>query len=267
MEIHFLGTGAADWPNPGHEVGDGRRFASVLLGKSLLVDCGPMTMAAIDEFQIDVNLVDNVIIGHPHGDHFHFPTICALASRRSADSVPLRLHLNAVATVRAQVPPELHGRLQVIPYLPGDTFSCGPFACEAVAANHNCDFGEKPAHLLLSHASGTRLFYALDGSWLPSSTWGFLRRQQQPVDAIIWELTCGDTDDWRLSEHCNLAMIKAMTRALRANSQLITPETALFCSHLSRRLCPQHAFFAPWLATQGFTLAYDNLRCNAGIKK
>lgn len=264
MELHFLGTGAADWPDPGHRVGDGRRFASQLLGQTLLLDCGPMTMGAIDEYQVDVNLLSDIIIGHPHGDHFHFPTICALARRRLPAAVPLRLHLNAIATARAQVPPELQKQLQVMPYQPGDTFTCGQFTCQAVAANHNCDFGEQAAHLLLSHESGVRLFYALDGSWLPSSTWNVLRRQQQPVDAIIWELTCGEVDDWRLGEHCNLAMVEAMTRALRANSQLISSETVLFCSHLARSLCPQHFFFAPLLAGRGYTLAYDNLRCQLG---
>lgn len=115
MELHFLGTGAADWPDPGHQVGDGRRFASLLLDKSLLLDCGPMTLAAINEFQVDVNLLSNIIIGHPHGDHFDFQVICALASRRRKDAPPLQLHLNSVACSRAQVPPELCGRLQVIP--------------------------------------------------------------------------------------------------------------------------------------------------------
>ena len=59
--------------------------------------------------------------------------------------------------------------------------------------------------------------------------------------------------------HDLMAMVKAMTRVLRAHSKAIGPETTLFCSHLARALCPEHSFFAPQLASQGYVLAYDGM--------
>jgi len=211
--------------------------------------------------QIDMmaQALTDIIIGHPHGDHFDFRTVCELARRRQRQLAPLRLHINAVATARAAPPPELLGRLVTVPYSPGETLTCPGLTAQALAANHNCDYGEKAAHLLFTNAAGETLFYALDGAWLPTSTWGFLRRRPEPLTAIIWDLTCGDSDDWRVCEHCNLAMVKAMTRVLRAHSKAIGPETTLFCSHLARVLCPEHAFFAPQLASQGYVLAYDGM--------
>ncbi len=264
MQLHFLGTGAADWPDPGAYVRSGRRYASMLLDERVLVDCGPMAMGALEEFRVDLNRLTDIIIGHPHGDHFDFRVICELTRRRRRQAGPLRLHLNAIAVARAQTPPELAGRLEVVSYSPGETFTGPGFTCQALAASHNCDDGEKAAHLMMTNAAGDTLFYALDGAWLPASTWGFLRRRPAPLTAIVWDLTCGDSDDWRVSEHCNLAMVKAMTRVLRAHSRAIGPETTLFCSHLARTLCPEQAFFAPLLASQGYTLAYDGMKCTVG---
>ncbi|NLF60023.1 MAG: MBL fold metallo-hydrolase, partial [Lentisphaerae bacterium] len=82
MHLLFLGTGAADWPDPGVSVKNGRRFASLLLEQHILVDCGPMTLGAVEEFRVDVNQLTDIIIGHPHGDHFDFRTVCELARRR-----------------------------------------------------------------------------------------------------------------------------------------------------------------------------------------
>ena len=71
MQILFLGTGAADWPNPGPKVGKGRRFSSLLLNQTILIDCGPMALDAIREFDVNVNLITDIVIGHGHGDHIN----------------------------------------------------------------------------------------------------------------------------------------------------------------------------------------------------
>ena len=126
-----------------------------------------MTLGAIEEFRVDVTRLTDIIIGHPHGDHFNFRVVCELARRRRRQLEPLRLHINATAAPRAVPPPELLDRLVTVPYLPGETLTCPDLTGQAVAASHNCDYGEKAAHLLLTNAAGETLFYALDGAWLP----------------------------------------------------------------------------------------------------
>ena len=75
MQILFLGTGAADWPNPGPKVGKGRRFSSLLLNQTILIDCGPMALDAIREFDVNVNLITDIVIGHAHGGQIKIPLI------------------------------------------------------------------------------------------------------------------------------------------------------------------------------------------------
>ena len=91
MKLHFLGTGAADWPDPGKNVGDGRRLTSMVVNDSLMIDCGSMTMEAIDEFKVDVNKINHVLISHPHEDHFDMAQLCGIASRRDAALPPLKI--------------------------------------------------------------------------------------------------------------------------------------------------------------------------------
>jgi hypothetical protein len=263
MKLQFLGTGAADWPNPGPKVGAGRRFSSQCLNDHVLLDCGPMTLDAMNEFGLDPNALSDIVIGHPHGDHYDFATIAAIAARRNPDAEALVLHLNtAAAKALNKKQSELPDNLRVEPFQPGDAFSCGDLHFHALPANHSLErAGERAAHFYIESVQQETLFYALDGSWLPSATWGFLKSKR--LDLIIWELTCGDRDDWRLFEHCNLGMLKIMTNVFR-NYGLLKPDTRMFCSHLARTLCPDQAIFAPYLAEHGYILAWDGMILDTG---
>lgn len=266
MKILFLGTGAADWPNPGKSVCDGRRFCSLRLNGNILIDCGPMTLDAIDEFGVDCSKLTDIVISHPHEDHFNMPVIEAVALRRPEDLPPLRLHVNCKAVERA-IPSSQHAaeRLTVSGFVPGDSFQCDGASFYAMPANHHMEVpGELAAHFAVKTDAGETLFYQLDGSWLPSRTWGMLRGLHHPFDYIIWELTCGVTDDWRLFEHSNLAMLKIEAAVFRKYG-VATPATVMFCSHMARTLCPQHTFFAQQLAAQGYILAKDGMNYDSTL--
>ncbi len=256
MELLFLGTGAADWPDPGPRVGKGRRFSSLLLNQTLLVDCNAMTPAACDEFAVDVNRLTDIVIGHPHGDHYSPDGLMAVAKRRLPSLPPLTLHLNAptVAELLEQQP-DFASTFSVSPYLPGDCICCNGFQITSFLANHFD--GVKAAQLFIESDSHETLFYGLDGAWLLRKTFEFLRTRS--IDGIIWDSTSGDNDDWRLFEHNNLDMIRLMTKTLRLVGTL-KPTTRQFCTHLARSLCPPHEEFAPKLATEGYELAYDGLK-------
>jgi len=66
LEARFLGTGDAFGSG-------GRLHTSTLLktsGGSVLVDCGPSTLALLRGQQLDPGLVDMILLTHLHGDHF-----------------------------------------------------------------------------------------------------------------------------------------------------------------------------------------------------
>jgi len=260
MEILFLGTGAADWPNPGAQVKDGRRLCSMLLDTSVLIDCGPMTLDAIKEFHVNPDLLTDIIISHPHGDHFNFPVIQQLALLRSPNLPPLRLHLNLQATLRA-VPSETTApRLTVQGYLPGDEFDCHGYQVKTMAANHPLEIpNELAAHFLITTPSGECLFYLLDGSWMPHSTWRKLSEETLSPDIVVWEMTCGNLDDWRVREHCNLGMISLEAKALQGMG-FLKPGIPMFCSHLMRGATDNMNQLRAEVSAAGFILADDGMR-------
>ena len=257
MKLHFLGTGAADWPDPGQNVGDGRRLSSMVVNESLMIDCGSMTIEAIDEFNIDVDKLRHVVISHPHGDHFKMSQLCEIATRRDHALPALKVFVNRKAIERSPIPSELIGRIELIGYEPWDVFKCDDVSVTTMPANHELEIkGELAAHLYFEFPDGKTLFYALDGAWFVPDTWRFLQKHR--MDVIIWELTCGSLADWRLWAHCNLGMVKLMTDAFRFDGS-IHDHTVMFCSHLARTLCPPQDIYERELRTNGYILAHDGL--------
>ncbi len=257
MKIHFLGTGAADWPDPGEKVGDGRRLSSLVINDSLMIDCGMMTLQAIKEFGVDINALHSVLISHSHCDHYDIGELSSIAQLRSATQPPLRVFLHAKAVARTVVPADAAGRLELVPYETGDLFSCDGVSVTTLPANHELeDSTEQAAHFFLEFPDGKTMFYGLDGSWFLPPTWHFLQKHR--LDYIVWELTCGELADWRADSHCNLGMVKLMTDSLRY-SGVIDKNTVMFCSHMARTLCPPHPLLERRVLTEGYILAKDGL--------
>ena len=259
MRILFLGTGAADWEDPGKHVNGGRRFTSQLLEESILLDCGPMTLEAIEEFGVDVNKLTDVVIGHPHRDHFDVPVITKVALARDKSLPPLRLHVNRKATERVKLSPEAAARLEVFGFEPGDKFECNGFKFEAVLSNHLLEIeGELATFLCITTPADEHLFYALDGSWLPKEAWRKLRSMETPFDYIVWDMTCGTLDDWRLFEHSNLNMITTMTRVFK-NYNVATKDVVIFASHVMKEACGDMERLRADVKAAGVVLAEDGL--------
>ena len=186
MKLQFLGTGAADWPDPGERVGAGRRTASLVLGNRLMIDCGAMTEAAVREFGVDLNRLEAIIISHPHEDHFDLRTIARLAQMRDPALPPLDVRVDAAAAARAaaELTPDELVRIRLQGFTPGDAFDVAGNAVRTLPANHVLERpGELPSHFLLTTAEGRTMFYGLDGAWLLPDTWRTLQKCRLAVTA------------------------------------------------------------------------------------
>ncbi len=263
MKLQFLGTGAADWPNPGKEVGHSRRYSSMILDGRVMIDCGPMTMDAIEEFGVDVNALTCVIISHPHQDHLNFKQLTKIASRRRKELPPLQLYLNKVfgelSRVRLQ-----DERIEVHTFFQTDCFQAGGCQIRSFPANHMSETSETVAsHLIITNTEKRTLFYQPDGSWLLPGVWKYLFREWHPkteksLDAIVWELTCGNQVDWRQFEgHANFTMVREMTAVLREYG-IVDTRTKMFCTHIAKFIEDDHASLQAAIAPD-FTLAYDGM--------
>ncbi len=271
MKLLFLGTGAADWPRPDKKVGDGRRTTSQLLDGRILIDCGWQTLDAIDEFGVDVDKITDVVISHPHPDHYTPATVVEIARRRASSLPPLVLHVNYHSAVLGLYPfPDC---VACRPYRVGDEFDCAGAHVLTFTANHMQAEAALPvaAHLLFETEKGGTLLYLLDGTWLLPQTFDALRAWREKsgrgLDAVVWELTCGTGADARIFHgHCNLGMLRLEADALRRYG-VLRKGTKMFCSHIARYLGTTHDALAAEIAPYGFILARDGLDSQVRSKK
>ena len=229
MELLFLGTGAADWDIRKADASpDFRRFSSLLADGRLLIDPGPCVYEFEKTFGYDglYRNVTDVILTHPHGDHFSRETLDRLESSGAV------FHKTAAR----------------------DTLELDRYTVRAYAANHGT--AENPVHFTVeSKEDGRRFFYGCDGAWMFYETYRALMEYGH-LDLMIFDCTIGDIrGDYRIFEHNNIAMAAEMA----ATFKKICPR--FMVSHLARTLHPAaHAETAQVLAGYGLECARDNLR-------
>ena len=102
------------------------------------------------------------------------------------------------------------------------------------------------------------LYYGCDSAWIPTTSWNAIK--DQPVNAVVLELTCGETapDDWRSFEHNTLDMLELMLRTFRKYDRF-APDVRFYVSHMARTLHTGSDRLRERLAPLGVTPAYDGL--------
>ena len=264
MDILFLGTGAADWPAPGKNVGNGRRCSSLLLDGHILIDCGQYAADAVEEFGVAVDDLTDIIISHPHSDHVDILELEKILRRRSAGLPPVMVHVNRTMGC-ALIPWHREKLLHLRVYSVDEAFDLGGGVhVQALPANHMNDMpGPVAAHLFLTTDSGETLLYLCDGSWLRDQAWQTLfawhEKTGRSIDCVIWELTCGRQLDWRFFVgHCNIDMVRLEAGVLLKYG-ILRHDTAMLCSHIAHYLDDDHDSLAQAIAPD-YLLAYDGMK-------
>ena len=229
MELLFLGTGAADWDIRKADASpDFRRFSSLLVDDGLLIDPGPCVYEFERTFGYEglYRNVRDVILTHPHGDHFSRETL----SRLESDGAVFH------------------------PMKAGETLELDRYVIRAYAANHRT--AEDPVHFTVeSKEDGKRFFYGCDGAWMFYETYRALLEYEH-LDLMIFDCTIGDIrGDYRIFEHNNAVMVSEMAATFSGIC------SRFMVSHLARTLHPAtHAETAKVLEKFGLECARDNLR-------
>lgn len=260
MKVEFLGTGAADFDiGKRDEYKEFRRFSSTLINDDLLIDPGPHIFDYIEKTN-HPNLFDGVkyiIVTHSHGDHFNADSVKKLYE------VCPEVILVGDKVLKERIVakyPELLGLASMTPDMM-KTESFGDYDITALPGNHTLSlFGEDETrhYYIVERSSGKKLFYGVDGAWLTSNEWGFLKGKR--CDAMILELTIGEApSDDRIFTHTNIGMLKIMLETIR-KQRAIEQGGKIYTTHMARTLHYDQATLTEQLRPMNATPAYDGMK-------
>jgi phosphoribosyl 1,2-cyclic phosphate phosphodiesterase len=257
MNLHFLGTGAADWVIEKRQPSmEWRRFSSTLVDDRLLIDPGPHIYDYTDMNGLPglFDRVTDIIITHSHQDHMNVRNLLRVCGsgrgcRVWGDSACLR-------KLKAELGSDMTVDFRCV--TPGEHFFAGAYDILPVKSNHGTtDKNEVTLNYIITKDAKT-MYYGLDTGWLPCETWIKIRKIR--FDCMVLELTMGDIvpGDDRIFSHTSIPMLKIMLETFR--KQGCAPEGCkIIVSHLARTLHTDHASTAASLAPLGVDVAYDGL--------
>ena len=255
FDILFCGTGAADWDWSRYGRRGIRGSCSTLLNGRVLIDCGATGFRSLVRFGASPRALREVWFTHSHGDHCFPPEVAALLDARGPRAAPLRLRGTAplldrlAAALRVLAP---SARFECRPFEPLEPFRTQGWLVTALPANHlGAIRGETCVHYLV-RGPRKSLLYALDGAWMTAAARHAIGRT--PLDLAVWDATVESPGDWRLFEHNDVSMIRAVSSRLAADG-VIRPDTVQILDHLARTLW-RHPLRPP----RPFRAARDGLR-------
>lgn len=232
MNIHFIGTGAADWDWTLPLASGVRGSTSTLLDGHILIDAGPTVLSQMEQQGIKPGDITDILITHSHSDHFNPAIIEAIAAAPRTEK--LRIYSTEQALKR------INDTVEKIQLVFAQEFTIRELKFLPLPANHALtDITENAFHFLIDTPDSKRLLYALDGGWMMSATRTLLKFDH--IDMIIWDATSGNCfNDWRFADHNELAMIRNM-RIGMVPLELINDNTIHVFDHIARTLWPESA--------------------------
>ena len=225
MKLTFLGTGAADYDWNRYGEANIMGSTSTLLEDHILLDCGPTVSRALQRFNISFEKIDTIVNTHSHSDHFNIGNIREVAASRKIDFYGSPQACAQVADC-----------CNTHPLTMGDEFTVGNCHFLTLPANHAVeDIHEEVFNYLIS-GNGKTLLYALDSAWMLTKARRLIGKKH--IDAIIWDATMSEPDNWRIFEHSDPVMFDSIRRVLLQTGN-IDANVKVWFDHRARTLWPQ----------------------------
>jgi hypothetical protein len=235
MSIQFLGTGAADsssWKSYG------RQLSSILVNKDLLVDLscwtndaggnkGTCGVARLQQYGIDMNAINYMLITHHHLDHFDPAQIVALAQARTSTT---KLTLYGGVTVVSQMNSYLSsngktGLINVVHLEPYTSAAVGPYMVTPLIANHDTPDNEPYVYMIKYY--GKQFMYGTDSGVLAGTSLSTI--YSKIFDLVIRERTFASGSG---VDHMDTSKVAA-ERADWIAHGVITASTPYYLTHIA----------------------------------
>lgn len=243
MKMLFLGCGAADYDWSLYGEKNVLGCTATLLDDSILIDCGPTVNAAIKRYSADSSKITAIVNTHNHIDHLDFEQVRVLAGNRK---IPFYGSLEACA--------QLADCCETHPLTFGDEFVIEGKTFLALPSNHAVEnIREETFNYLIS--GDKTLLYALDTAWMTSRTRRLIGKKH--IDAIVWDATMSETDDWRIFEHSDPVMFSHIRKVLYSTG-VIDGNVKIWFDHRARTLWPENSAACEAIAArENVMLAHD----------
>ena len=268
MEIHFLGTAAAEgWPGvfcqcsvcqKARALGgkDIRTRSSVQIDGQYKFDFPPDTYHHVLTHDLDLADIRHLIITHDHEDHF-YPQDLAMRGEPFAhiqDDPGLDVYGNIWVEKAADWDELKEAEIRFHKVEPGSSYKVGEAALYPFTANHY-QYANKSALIYVFQKDGINLLYGNDSGFFFDHVWTAL--EQFELDIALLDCTNGNLDGW--DSHMGIeAVIKTREKMLETN--IASKETIFIATHFSHNGGLLHEELEARLKPHGFLVAYDGMK-------
>lgn len=272
MKINFLGTAAyeripsifCNCPTCALARKKGKKEirtqAQVLIDRTLLIDFGMDNYAHSINSKIDFSKIENLLITHPHEDHF---ILEELRMRDEMGSKNLNVNLNIYGATDTQETFNSKKTFKCDFNLAEmfKTYNIGDYKVTVLPALHTT---ADPRTYLISDGK-TTLYYCLDTGLPNEKTYDFLKEKGIKIDAVICDCTYGvleiENDGYHMSLLDNIAHKEKLIEI-----GAIKKDTTWVVTHFSHNGLNKNGKavsfkeFNKLCKKNGFILAYDGLK-------
>ena len=214
-----------------------RSSTSVLLDRTILIDCGPDTPRQADRAGVSLADVRALLLTHAHPDHLAPAALLARAwAITNTDTLRVVGPASAIEACRDWIGP--HDPVALETVAPGDVVHLDGYVVRVLKAAHDMGRDVLTVDAVLFDVTapdGTRLLHASDTGALDDATVESLRGAA--YDVVLLEETFGYTLDHGTGHHDLATFPRELSRLRDVGA--VTPSTDVIAIHLSHHNPPR----------------------------
>lgn len=270
MKLTYFGTAAAEGipavfcncencryarEHGGKEI---RTRSQAMINDDLLIDFPADSLMHANLYGVDFCKVSNLLITHPHEDHWYPKELTYLHtgfSHPASDYPGLTVYGGADAAEKFRQAMGKSGTVTMKiaePYVP---FAVGRYTVTALCANHG---GGNPYNYIISDGEKT-LLYAHDTDLYQEETLAYLAGTDLHFDLISLDCTEANRQEMTYEGHMCITKNRTMVRDLRERGCVDDTTTVILNHFTHNTVNVSYREFSEIAARDGFLISYDGM--------